>query len=144
MSALLRYRMWLENVIFSDLGDISALPIPVQQYINSGYDEFAQAYLGWLRIQDGQSDAWLPEHAAFDYRLIAGMGHFFSDHQKLVARLDRVRTMVENLRSIDPHANPEAYNDWVERMLMESDERLTFNKVYEQLKSSLQGSDDEV
>ncbi|WP_419658068.1 uncharacterized protein Dvar_70600 [Desulfosarcina variabilis str. Montpellier] len=111
---------WIRAVMISDLGDVTRLPVPVQRRIEAVYREVACAYLGWRRIQEGQADDWLPPETAFDNDLLCELGHFYSDYQKSIQSLDRIRKVAHLLGAIDPHTDRENF-DRLMSLILERD-----------------------
>jgi hypothetical protein len=103
-------KKWVRSVITSDVGDVSRFPRQVQDRIESIYDEVARAYLGWRRIQENQSQEWLPRETAFDKGLLGDLGHFYSDYQRSIKSLDRIRKAVRLLAAIDEREDRHNYD----------------------------------
>ncbi len=61
---------WVRSGMASDLGDVSRFPRPVRDRIESIYAKVGRAYLGWRRIQENQTQDWLPRETAFEKDLI--------------------------------------------------------------------------
>jgi hypothetical protein len=111
---------WIRSVMASDLGDLTRLPIPVQQRIEAVYREVARAYLGWRRIQKSETDDWLPPETTFDDDLLCDLGHFYSDYQKSIQSLDRIRKTVHLLGAIDQRADRENFDRLI-ALILDSD-----------------------
>lgn len=103
-------KQWVRSVITSDMGDVSRFPRQVQDRIESIYDEVARAYLGWRRIQENQSQDWFPRETAFEKDLLGDLGHFYSDYQRSIKSLDRIRKAVHLLGAIDERQDRENYD----------------------------------
>ncbi len=109
---------WILGVIAAELGCLSHLPDAVRRQVELVYREVATVYLGWRRIQAHQDSAWLPPESSFDAALIGELGHFYSDYQHQIRRLETTRRTVNLLRSVDPSRDPEGHNQLV-RLLVE-------------------------
>lgn len=111
---------WIRSVMVSDFGDMALLPRPVQQRIEAVYHEVAKAYLGWRRIQESETEDWLPQETQFDNDLLRDLGHFYSDYQKSIQSLDRVRKAAHLLGAIDPSEDRENF-DRLSALILDSD-----------------------
>jgi hypothetical protein len=112
--------VWIRSVMVSDFGNMALLPRPVQQRIEAVYHEVAKAYLGWRRIQESETEDWLPQETQFDNDLLRDLGHFYSDYQKSIQSLDRVRKAAHLLEAIDPSEDRENF-DRLSALILDSD-----------------------
>jgi len=108
---------WIRSVMGSDFGDMALLPRPIQQRIEAVYREVARAYLGWRRIQESETEDWLPQETRFDNDLLRDLGHFYSDYQKSIQSLDRVRKAAHLLGAIDPNEDREGFERLIDLIL---------------------------
>lgn len=103
-------RKWARRIQQHELGDITGLPLNVQHRIETLYYEVGRAYLGWRRIQEHQSDTWVPMENTLDPTLLSQLGHFYSDYQHLVKSLSVIRDAAKKLDTIDPSTDPDGYD----------------------------------
>ncbi len=108
---------WVQSVIASDLGSLRRLPPAVQRRVEAVYGEVAKAYLGWRRIQEGQAEDWLPREAALDAHLLSELGHFYSDYQRPIQRLTRIRKAVQSLNALERSDAEEDYDRLIATIL---------------------------
>ncbi len=127
------YKEWIRSVMASDVGDMTRLPKPVQDRIESVYDEVAWAYLGWRRIQENQSEDWLPRETAFDEDLLGELGHFYSDYQRSIKSLDRIRKAVHLLGAIDEREDRDDYDRLIALILENDDPQLPQRTILDRL-----------
>ena len=112
-----RAAAWIRSVIACELGSLTRLPEAVQSRVETVYGEVAKAYLGWRRIQEGQAEDWLPRETVLDVDLLGYLGHFFSDYQRPIQHLHRIRKAVPLLNAIDEKEAREEYDRLVARVL---------------------------
>lgn len=124
---------WVRSVIASEVGDVSRLPKPLQDRIASIYDEVARAYVGWRRIQENQAQDWLPLETAFDENLLGDLGHFYSDYQRSIQSLDRIRKAVLQLSQIDERKDRDTYDRLIALILGNDDPQLTERAILDRL-----------
>jgi len=127
------HRQWVRSVMASDVGDVTRLPRPVQDRIESVYDEVARAYLGWRRIQENQVQDWLPRETAFDEDLLGELGHFYSDYQRSIKSLGRIRKAVHLLGAIDEREDRDDYDRLLALILGNDDPRLLQRTILDAL-----------
>jgi len=126
--------IWVGKVIRKELGDTSQLPASVQGHIFTTYRNFARTYMEWLRMEQEQSQCWIPEDFEFKASLVDGMAHFFSDHQYLVNELNLLKSRIRRLQSFDCRIDASAYTECVDHILHGVQERASFNRIYLALK----------
>lgn len=124
---------WVRSAMASDVGDVSRFPRPVQDRIECIYDEVARAYLGWRRIQENQSQDWLPRETAFDKDLLNDLGHFYSDYQRSIKSLDRIRKAVHLLGAIDEREDRDNYERLIAVILENDDPQLPQRTILDEL-----------
>ena len=112
-----RAAAWIRSVIASELGSLTRLPETVQSRVETVYGEVAKAYLGWRRIQEGQAEDWLPRETVLDVDLLGDLGHFFSDYQRPIQCLNRIRKVVALLNAIDENKDREEVDRLVAQVL---------------------------
>jgi hypothetical protein len=124
---------WVRSVMASDVGDLSRFPRPVQDRIESIYDEVGRAYLGWRRIQENQTQDWLPRETAFEKDLLGDLGHFYSDYQHAIKSLDRIRKAVLLLDAIDEREDRDNYDRLVALILGDDHSQLPQQTILDEL-----------
>jgi hypothetical protein len=124
---------WVRSVMASDVGDVSRFPRPVRDRIESIYDEVGRAYLGWRRIQENQTQDWLPRETAFEKDLIGDLGHFYSDYQHAIKSLDRIRKAVHLLGAVDEREDRDNYDRLVALILENDHSQLARQTILEEL-----------
>lgn len=124
---------WIRSVMASDVGNLTRLPKPVQDCIESVYQEVGQAYLGWRRIQESQAQDWLPRETAFDEDLLGKLGHFYSDYQRSIKSLDRIRKVVHLLDAIDAGEDRDNYDRLIALILKNDDPQIPQRAILDEL-----------
>lgn len=124
---------WVCSVILTDLGDVSGFPRLVQDRIESIYDEVGRAYLGWRRIQENQTKDWFPRKTAFERDLLFDLGHFYSDYQRSIKSLDRIRKAVHLLGSIDEREDRDNYDRLIAIILKNDHSHLPQQTILDEL-----------
>lgn len=124
---------WVRSVMASDVGDLSRFPRAVQDRIESIYDEVGRAYLGWRRIQENQTQDWLPRETAFEKDLIGDLGHFYSDYQHAIKSLDRIRKAVHLLGAVDEREDRDNYDRLVALILGDDHSQLPQQTILDEL-----------
>jgi len=130
---------WVRAVMVSDLGEMALMPRPVMQRIVAVYREVARAYLGWRRIQESETEDWLPRETQFDDDLLRELSHFYSDYQKSIQSLDRIRKAAHLLEVIDPRENREDFDHLVAQILDSDSPQASQQSILERLTTD--GSD---
>lgn len=128
-------RKWVRRILQYEVGDITRLPQNVQRRIETVYFEVGSAYLGWRRIQEHQSDSWLPRENTFDPTLLCELGHFYSDYQRMVKSLSVIREAAKKLDTIDPSKNPDDYDRLITFLMGDDD---STKQVFETLQATTQ------
>jgi hypothetical protein len=124
---------WIRSVMASDLGDVSRFPRPVQERIESIYGEVARAYLGWRRIQENQAQDWLPRETVFEKDLLCDLGHFYSDYQRSIKSLDRIRKTVHLLGAVDQREDRDNYDRLIAILLENEHSQLPRQTILDEL-----------
>ena len=124
---------WVRSVMASDVGDVSRFPRAVQDRIEFIYEEVARAYLGWRRIQENQSQDWLPRETAFEKDLLGELGHFYSDYQHSIKSLDRIRKAVHLMDAIDERTDSDNYDRLIAIILENDHQQLSQQTILDQL-----------
>jgi hypothetical protein len=128
-----KQKEWVRSAMASDVGDVSRFPRPVQDRIESVYDEVARAYLGWRRIQENQAQDWLPRENEFDEDLLGDLGHFYSDYQRSIKSMDRIRKTVHLLGAIDGREDRDNYERLIATILENDDPHLAQRSILDEL-----------
>jgi hypothetical protein len=124
---------WIRSLMASDVGDVAWLPKTVQDRIESVYDEVARGYLGWRRIQENQGADWLPWETTFNEDLLRDLGHFYSDYQRPIKSLDRIRKAVHLLGAIDERADRVNYDRLIALIMEGNDPQLTQQAILDSI-----------
>jgi hypothetical protein len=104
-----RIHLICEAIIAKRLGDISALPEKLANYVFHVYNEFIAIYLNVLRQKEGKPQDWFPESLSIDPTLVDEMRHFFSDYQHITKAFLTLNKQMDELRGIDKDKQPNLY-----------------------------------
>ena len=110
---------WISKVMQAEVGSLAHLPHAVQRRVQSAYDATGRAYLGWRRIQERRPEDWIPPETTFDDRLLKDMSHFYSDYQRVVQTMLKLREKVKRLLTVEPSESSDAFQRLVDDLLTE-------------------------
>ena len=106
-----------DAIIAKRLGDISALPDKLANYVFHIYGEFIAIYLNVLRQKEGKPQDWFPRSLAIDPAWVDEMRHFFSDYQHITKAFLTLNKQMDELRGIDKDKQPNLYQHKVASIL---------------------------